>query len=204
MNLASTIIPKSDQMNSDDLISGPRTIRITSVEAGSREQPVIIRYEGDDGHPYKPGKSMRRVLVAMWGSEGKDYVGRRLVLYREPEIKFGGDKVGGIRISHASHLEGPFEIALTETRGKRKPFRVEPMPSERKAVSNTEAQPSAIDPDKLAEFEQYGAEKATEGTAAFRTWWAGIPKEIQSALKTKASTDWKVIAEKADAKGGQA
>jgi hypothetical protein len=42
MNLENTIIPKSDQLNADDLIGGPRTITITGVKAGTPEQPVTI------------------------------------------------------------------------------------------------------------------------------------------------------------------
>lgn len=127
MNLNTTIIPKSDQLNADDLISGPRTIKIAAVEAGSAEQPVSIYYEGDSKRPYKPSKSMRRVLVAIWGADGEKYIGRRLTLYRDPQIKFGGELVGGICISHASHLSEPIQIALTVTRGKRKPFCVQPL-----------------------------------------------------------------------------
>ena len=63
MDLSQTIIPKSDQLNADDLIAGPRTIRITAVSTGNAEQPVVINYEGDNGRPYKPSKSMRRILV---------------------------------------------------------------------------------------------------------------------------------------------
>lgn len=33
MDLSKTIIPKSDQLNADDLISGPKTIKIRDVKA---------------------------------------------------------------------------------------------------------------------------------------------------------------------------
>ena len=33
---------------------------------------------------------MRRVIVAAWGPEATAYAGRRLTLYREPSIMFGG------------------------------------------------------------------------------------------------------------------
>ena len=61
-DLSKTIDPKSDQLNSDDLIAGPITIRITKVSANlsSPEQPISIFFEGDNGKPYKPCKSMRR------------------------------------------------------------------------------------------------------------------------------------------------
>jgi len=74
---------------------------------------------------YRPSKSMRRVLVSAWGKEGERYTGHKLTLYRDPEVRFGGDKVGGIKISHLSHIEGPLSVMLTATRGSRKPHRVD-------------------------------------------------------------------------------
>ena len=37
------------------------------------------------------------------------------------------DEVGGIRISHLSHIEKALTVALTATRGKRKNFTVQPL-----------------------------------------------------------------------------
>ena len=69
-DMASAIIPKSDQLNADDLLAGPITIKITGVTVkGGQEQPVSIHYEGDDGKPYKSCKSMNRVLVSAWGPD---------------------------------------------------------------------------------------------------------------------------------------
>lgn len=127
MDLSATIIPKSDQMNSDDLIAGPLTIRITGVRGTDGEQPVAIDFEGDGGKPYKPCKSMRRVLVHLWGADAKTFAGRSLTLYRDAEVAFGGMKVGGIRISHASHIDAAKTMALTATRGNKRPFTVKPL-----------------------------------------------------------------------------
>lgn len=127
IDLRGTIKPKSDQLNADDLIGGPLTIRITKVEVGDGEQPVSIHFDGDAGKPYKPGKSMRRVLVNLWGPDGEAYVGRALTLYRDEEVAFGGVAVGGIRISHMSHLSRETTMALTTTKAKRKPFTVKPL-----------------------------------------------------------------------------
>lgn len=191
MDLAQTIIPKSDQLNADDLIAGPRTIRISAVELGSAEQPVAIRYDGDNGRPYKPGKSMRRVLVAMWGSDGNAYVGRRLTLYCDKAVTFGPDTTGGIRISHASDIAAPVEIALTVKRGKRKPFRVDPLPAERTATA------AFFDAQALADV---GESKARQGTAALREWWSTIPAAAKTALKPTLDSAWKTLAENADSK----
>lgn len=183
MNLSSTIIPKSDQLNADDLLSGPRTIKITAVQAGNAEQPVSIHYEGDNGRPYKPGKSMRRVLVAMWGSEGSAYIGRSLTLYCDPEITFGPDKTGGIRISHATNIPEQMSIALTVKRGKRKPFTVQPLVIE---------QAPQVDIQALSDV---GDTKAREGIDALKTWWSTLPAGAKTALKSKLDGEWKKTAE---------
>lgn len=129
MDLSETIAPKSDQLNADDLIAGPRTFTITDVKAGNAEQPVnIYLAEFPNGRPWKPSKSMRRVLVHLWGRESAAYIGRRLTLYRDASITFGKDAVGGVRISHMSDLDGAKVISLTKTRGRREPFKVEPLP----------------------------------------------------------------------------
>jgi hypothetical protein len=174
MNIENTIIPKSDQLNADDLIGGPRTITITGVKAGSPEQPVIINYQGDGGHPYKPGKSMRRVLVAMWGPEASAYVGRSLTVYRDADVKFGGMETGGIRISHATHIDVPFRLALTVTRGKRVPFAVEPLKVAAPA-------PAEELPD-LDLARDIGVTKAGEGADALKLWWTGLTPALRRAL----------------------
>lgn len=128
MNITDTIVPNSAQINAEDLLSAPVTVTITEVERGSTEQPVFIHVAEFPGRTYRPGKSMRRVLVAAWGAEASAYKGRRLTLFNDPTIRFGKDVTGGIRISHMSHLEKPLTVALTVTRGRRAPFTVQPLP----------------------------------------------------------------------------
>lgn len=191
MNLANTIIPRSDQLNSDELMAGPITIKITAVDSGSAEQPVVIHYENEKGHPYKPSKSMRRVLVSIWGNDGNLYVGRKLTLYRDPLIKFGGEPVGGIRISHASDIDEPVQIALTETRGKRKPFTVEPLKADKpKQLENLPADwPNWSN-------EERGANRASLGIDALQNWWATLSADEKKALKPRLDGEWKPNAQK--------
>jgi hypothetical protein len=144
VDMAQFIAPKSDQLNADDLIAGPRTIRITGVSAneGSPEQPISVSFEGDDRKPYKPCKSRRRVMVHIWGPDASKYVGRAMTLYRDPKVQFGGMQVGGIRISHMSDIpadklgDGKVQMALTATRAKRAPYTVLPLKDEPAASSN--------------------------------------------------------------------
>jgi len=127
MDISRTVEPRSDQLNFDDVATTSLTMTVVEVRKGSAEQPVELHSNEYPGRPYKPGKSMRRVLIAAWGAEAAEYVGRRLTLYGDPTIRFGKDEVGGIRISHLSHLEKPLTVALTVTRGKRAPFTVQPL-----------------------------------------------------------------------------
>lgn len=127
MDMTSTIQPRSDQLNADDLLTGPMTVTIAEVTQGNAEQPVNVNTVETPGRPYKPSKSMRRVMVAAWGKDASAYAGRRLTLYCNPEIKFGGAKVGGIEISHMSDIDGDLKVSLTATRGKKKLHTVKPL-----------------------------------------------------------------------------
>jgi len=127
MDLTESIAPKSDQLNADDLISGPVTVTVQEVVQGTAEQPVDVRLVEFPRRAYRPSKSMRRVMVMAWGAEASTYAGRRITLFRNPEITFGRDKVGGIEISALSHIDKPLTVALTATRGKRKNFTVAPL-----------------------------------------------------------------------------
>lgn len=125
MSLRDTIEPKSDQLNYDDLIGGPITVKITGLKAGSDEQPVIVEIEGR--RPFKPCKSMRRVMIRVWGDKGRDWIGKRMTLYGDPHVRFGGVEVGGIRISHVSGISEPVTVLLTTTRSKRSEYVVRPL-----------------------------------------------------------------------------
>lgn len=124
-SLGDTIVPKSDQLNADDLLVGPITVEVVDVKRGdTQEQPISIKIDGGR-QPYKPCKSMRRVLIAAWGDDGKKWIGHRMTLYCDPEVKFGGVKVGGIRISHMTGIRGRMAVMLTTTRSKRSEYLVE-------------------------------------------------------------------------------
>lgn len=129
IDITETTAPKSDQLNADDLIAGPVTVTVSQVTRGNPEQPINVELVEYPGRPFRPSKSMRRVLLAGWGRDAATYSGHRLTLYRDPEVTFGREKVGGIRISHMSHIEAALDVPLTVRRGKRALFHVEPLPA---------------------------------------------------------------------------
>lgn len=132
--MADVIVPRSDQLNADSFLAGPATFTVRDVQIrGGQEQPVSIFMEGTD-LAFRPCKSMSRVLVQAWGADAKNYVGRSMTLYRDPSVKWGGLEVGGIRISHMSHVEGKLVMQLTATKGQRKPHIVLPLIAEVKQM----------------------------------------------------------------------
>jgi hypothetical protein len=135
MDMTDTIVPKSDQLNAEDMLTGPMTVTITEVKRASAEQPVAVHLQGLDGRPFMPCKSMRRVMVAAWGPDAGTYAGRRMTLYRDPAVRFGGMETGGIRISHLSHIDKPMTLALTVTRGKRAPYVIKPLADDAPAAA---------------------------------------------------------------------
>lgn len=123
-DMSSVIVPKSDQINAEDFIAGPRTFTIEGVAISpGTEQPVSIKLAGEP-RVFRPCKSMSRVLVGGWGPDASAYIGRSLTLYRDPKVKWGGLEVGGIRISHMSDIERDMVMSLTATKGKRAPHQV--------------------------------------------------------------------------------
>ncbi|OYZ07678.1 MAG: hypothetical protein B7Y36_19040, partial [Novosphingobium sp. 28-62-57] len=121
---------KSDQLNADDLIGAPRTITVRKVAGNDGDQPVSIYYEGDNNKPFKPCKTMRRVLLGIWGRNAADYVGRSMTLYRDDAVTFGGLNVGGIRISHMSHIDKKTVVVVMKTKGKKAGIEVNPLVAE--------------------------------------------------------------------------
>lgn len=197
IDMRKTTIPKSDQLNADDLLGQTLTIKVTKVSLlAEADQPIAIGFEGDGGKPYKPCKSMRRVLVNCWGPDGNAYVGRSMTLYRDDKVAFGGLAVGGIRISHMSHIDGPVTMALTTTRASRKPFTVNPLVVAKETPVDSVANGSAAMRDLL----ELGNVAADKGSDALRAFWTGLSKSDKALVGGAAQlAAWKAIAEAADA-----
>lgn len=163
MDLAEAMAPKSDQMNGDDLLTAPRTLTIKAVRIVGGEQPVSIDFE-EFPRPWKPSKSMLRVLAdrAVWGPDETKWAGHRLTLFRNPDVKFGADKVGGIRVSHVSGISKKTAVVITMTRGKKAPYVVEPLPESAPTSPPVAEETVARLAELRAEWKDATAERRTE------------------------------------------
>jgi hypothetical protein len=131
-DLSDTIIAKSDQLNADDLLGMQKIITVTGVSRGSIESPITINYSGDNGRPFKPCKTVRKLILFAWGADGGAWVGRQMTVFTDPEVVYAGKKVGGIRISSMSGISKPFTVSLTETRGKKKDYKISVLQAQEK------------------------------------------------------------------------
>lgn len=127
IDMSRFIEAKSDQLNADDLIGAPRTITITRVTGNEGDQPIAIHYQGDNGKPFKPCKTIRRVLMGVWGRYANEYVGKSMTLYRDDTVTFGGLQVGGIRISHMSGIDKETTVVVMKSKGKKAGMKILPL-----------------------------------------------------------------------------
>ena len=113
----------------DLIIHGKFTGTITRVE-----QKKI--YDGQDGiviefresqKPFVPCLTVRKLLAAFMPKELDKWPGIRLELFADQSVQFGGQKVGGVRLSAASCLTAPFSMSVCAARGRRAIITVMPL-----------------------------------------------------------------------------
>lgn len=184
MDFMKTLEAKSDQLNNIDLIGGARIIKITGVDVKKADQPVTLFFEGDNGKPWKPGLTMRRVIAGIWGKKKEDYIGRKIELFRDPEISMAGQKTGGTRIKRMSHMDKPVTLVVPISRGKFGPYTVHPLiesPSEAPTIN-------------VPALKEDGKTAAHSGTDTLKSWWKGIGGAAQKELGATFLDEMKLIA----------
>ncbi|MCG6111533.1 MAG: hypothetical protein MEQ74_05010 [Paracoccus sp.] len=125
---------KSDQLNAEDLLGGPRTIKITGgVE---KDNKIRLNFEGDAGRPWVLSKTAVRILAACWGMDPSKWIGLSCTVYNDESVVYGGKEVGGIRVSHVEGIQEPRSLNLTVIRGKKKEHVIAPMVVERQSKAD--------------------------------------------------------------------
>ena len=87
-----------------DLGTRAATVRIVRVEAGeivgagarTSKRPMIY-IEGKD-KPIAGNASICKAIQGMYGPVVEDWAGKLITIYGDPDVMFGGEKVGGIRV----------------------------------------------------------------------------------------------------------
>ena len=204
VDMSQFVEAKSDQPNADDLIGGPRTVTIRRVAGSDGDQPVSIFYEGDNNKPFRPCKTMRRILLAVWGRHASDYVGRSMTLYRDDKVTFGGLEVGGIRISHMSHIDKEMVVVVMKTKGKKAGIKIQPLKIDTpKPAADRAASWAANFVEQINDAPDFDAvlaleNKYTERLAELKGKRPELHKQIMNASAARAP-----VAESFDAETGE-
>jgi len=172
----------TDQLNYEDFLGGiTRVVTIAGVKPGAKEAQYDIEIEGDDRY-WRPPATILKLLVLAYSDETVNWVGKKAQLYGDPNVKMKGVKVGGIRVSHLSHIDKPLTASLTITRGQTGTFTIQPLPdapaTPAAPTEPTEAEVTACtdkdelgkmwkrsSPERRAQIEQRVADLNNEPTA---------------------------------------
>jgi hypothetical protein len=133
LDIASTLTGASTELTADDLIGGPRLLRITRLEmSDDKKRPLSIFYNGDEGRPWRPCLMMRRVLVGCFGTNSDDFIGQTVEVYRDNSVTYGAkgeglQQVGGVRLKRAS-IKERMSFNIQAKRGQKIPYIVNPIP----------------------------------------------------------------------------
>lgn len=187
IDFSDTIVAKSDQLNAAD-IADSITITITDAKKHKDpDQPVHIYYEGGGKKPWKPCKSMRRVMAQVWGSK-VDLKGKRVTLINDPKVTWAGAEVGGIRITHMSGLDAKRVLPLRTSRHKVEKYVVMPL-----ANDAPDDLPDTYDED----LRDAGDEAAALGVESYTKWLGTLTDEQKAPLK-QFHKEWTKTAKEAD------
>lgn len=116
---------ESDELVADSLAGGPITFVIAAVDLnGVEKKKLRLFYDGCNNRPWRPCKGMARILASQWGADAKCYIGKAVTVFRDPDSMYGGAKVGGVRLSAMSDIDGPFSVTVKEGRNKGKVFKI--------------------------------------------------------------------------------
>ena len=179
MDIKDMFAPTSDQMDATDLSDAPRTLTVNDVTPGpSDKQPLNVHF-AEFARPWRPNKGTGRFLKAHWGTDTTLWPGRRITLYNDPEVWYGKEKTGGIRISHMSHIDKPVTMPNLE-RGKHILRTVQPLTDaprvEPVRISDTLPGPSADDIAACTDQDQ------------LREWWSTVASpDDQKLIEARAA-----------------
>lgn len=210
LDISDTTQAKSLQLVADDLLGNPRTIKITKVSRVEESKSLIINYEGENGKPFLPSKTVRRIMQHIWTKNAATWVGKEMTLFRDPDVIWAGQIVGGVRVSHMSHMDKPVTISLTMNSKSKKPFTIKPLITKgiKKEIEHnkeTAQHEEATIAEKVAakvfndafSLEEDGKKYAGLGVSSYKNWLAGLTPNQKESIK-QHHAEWSKIAKDVD------
>lgn len=204
MDITDALAPASDQLDAVELVN-PRTFTIDAgSKLGSRDGKTVaeIRLVGFP-RVWRPSKGMLDVLAACWGTDGTQWVGRSVTVYNDPNVTFGKEKVGGVRISHLSHIDKERSVPIRASgAGRKQLWKVQPLteaPAAKSKVTNAQINAATTDDELRALWAN--ATPAQRDLIAARK--AALDTDSTDATSAEQVADVAPIDDESDWFGGQ-
>lgn len=124
-DISQTIVAKSDQLNASDLIAASITVKVLDVKVSKSDQPVAIKIDGHQ--PFKPCLTVRRILAKIWGPSSKEWIGHSMTLYCDESVMWGGERAGGIRVSHVTGIDKETSVVTRASKHKTMSYVIQPL-----------------------------------------------------------------------------
>lgn len=94
----------SDVIRYVDVMEQEFTLEISDVKKGKvtgkngkSTGKAMISFVGAE-KPLAAGTEILTVIAQMYGDAPKKWIGKKITIYGDPNVKFGGEKVGGVRV----------------------------------------------------------------------------------------------------------
>lgn len=132
MSMREFLTIKTDRFNYEHFISGPKTLKVSRLgkKVDQGKPRLLVFFEGHEDTPYWVPLGMAKCIASPdgWGeSPFADWVGRSMTLFGEPTVQYGGKELGGVRVSHLSHIEKPYTTKISIRRGVRIDYEILPL-----------------------------------------------------------------------------
>jgi hypothetical protein len=195
-DVSDTTEAKSNQLGASDFTGGvTKNIKITKVSRIAESKGLILNYENENGKPFYPCKTVRRILQHFWTKDAKLWVGKSMTLFCDPEVTYGGEKTGGVRVSHLSDIKKQETISLRKTNKSVASLTIKPLVVAPVTVAAKEVAP--VSEIIIGALESVGAMMAASGISAYKNWLAGLTPEQKASIKQYHS-EWSRVAKEAD------
>ena len=94
---------KKEQLDGKDLVVQIDKVEFETLKArdGKTEQKTVLHFT-DGVRPMVLNQENWDTIASMYGDDDGDWFGHRITLYHDPNVRFGNQRVGGIRVRKAS------------------------------------------------------------------------------------------------------
>lgn len=65
---------------------------------GGKKKPPVMHFSDPDSKPLIMNNSNWMTLEDLYGDESDNWTGKKIELYKDPNVMFGGKRVGGVRV----------------------------------------------------------------------------------------------------------